>query len=283
MNRRTLVIIGVIMVTFAPFWASAYVRSSPNGVPVAWALNCLRIYLNANGSEDLNFAELESAVVESMAPWNDLTCSGVELIYEGAIEAQSVGYSDEGDNHNVIVFRDEMGEWIYPADVLGLTTLTFCSAVGGACGFAGQLLDADIEFNGSEAPFSAEVGAVVEHHDFANTLTHELGHFIGLDHSLEPESTMFASAPIEEIQKRTLAQDDIDGFCAIYDACEARNLCGLCDNSGSDNENEVVRAEALNEGCGCDTLRGRGGRLPFGILLILGVACIYAPSRSSFK
>lgn len=283
MNRRMLVFFGLIMVTFAPIWASAYVRSSPNGVPVAWALNCLRIYLNAEGSEDLDFSELEGAVVDSMTPWNDLTCSGVELIYEGTIEAQSVGYSDEGDNHNVIVFRDEMGEWIYPADVLGLTTLTFCSAVGGACGFPGQLLDADIEFNGGEAPFSAELGAVAEHHDFANTLTHELGHFIGLDHSLAPESTMFASAPIEEIEKRSLAQDDIDGFCAIYGACEARNLCGRCDSSSSDSENEVLQPEALNEGCGCAASSGRGGHLPLGVLLLVCVLSAYTPLRRSFR
>ena len=102
----------------------------------------------------------------------------------GPIEAEAIGFSNDGENHNIIVFRDDMGEWVYPGDVLGLTTLTFCSAVGGACKFAGQLLDGDIEFNGGDAPFSAAEGAVPDHHDFANTLTHELGHFIGLDHSL---------------------------------------------------------------------------------------------------
>ena len=31
---------------------------------------------------------------------------------------------------------------------------------------------------------------------------------------------MFASAPIEEIEKRTLDQDDINGFFAIYSHCQ---------------------------------------------------------------
>lgn len=71
--------------------------------------------------------------------------------------------------------------------------------------------------------------------DLQNTLTHEAGHFIGLAHpceskavgstpscaSLPPGSdavTMYPTAPPKEIQKRTLAADDVEGVCAIYTA-----------------------------------------------------------------
>lgn len=268
----------VLLLVSLPSASQSFVRSSPNGVPVAWAMNCLRMYVSSSGSEDFDFSDLEAAVVESMAPWNSIACTGVELIYDGPIESRSVGFSNEGDNHNIIVFRDQIGEWVYPGDVLGLTTLTFCSAVGGACSFAGQLLDGDIEFNGGEAPFSAAPGAVPDHHDFANTLTHELGHFLGLDHSLVPMSTMFASAPIEEIEKRTLAQDDIDGICSIYSTCQVRQTCGLCDPSQADVEGSIEE-ENLSAGCGCSSTRDRPLQT-FGILILL---CVVRAVHSQCK
>lgn len=64
--------------------------------------------------------------------------------------------------------------------------------------------------------------------DLQNTLTHEIGHFIGLAHPCEssgcagsgvsPEVTMYPTAPPREVQKRTLAADDVEGVCAIYTA-----------------------------------------------------------------
>lgn len=63
--------------------------------------------------------------------------------------------------------------------------------------------------------------------DLQNTLTHEAGHFIGLAHPCElssgcggvsPDVTMYPTAPPREIQKRTLAADDVEGVCAIYTA-----------------------------------------------------------------
>ena len=63
--------------------ASAFVRSSPSGFPISWNLNCLRLKLASSGSEDLSLSILEPGIADSMAPWNALSCSGVELIYDG--------------------------------------------------------------------------------------------------------------------------------------------------------------------------------------------------------
>jgi uncharacterized protein (TIGR03382 family) len=63
--------------------------------------------------------------------------------------------------------------------------------------------------------------------DLQNTVTHEAGHFIGLAHVCEPlqgkpctqEQNLFTMAPNTapgDVDKRSLAQDDIDGVCAIY-------------------------------------------------------------------
>jgi hypothetical protein len=47
-------------------------------------------------------------------------------------------------------------------------------------------------------------------------VTHEVGHFIGLDHTLDFDATMFAGYDEGTTELRTLEQDDIDGACAIY-------------------------------------------------------------------
>jgi MYXO-CTERM domain-containing protein len=67
--------------------------------------------------------------------------------------------------------------------------------------------------------------------DLRNTLTHEVGHFVGLAHARDPAATMDASTQMREVEKRTLAADDVDGVCAIYPA-EDDGGCG-CGSGGA--------------------------------------------------
>ena len=52
--------------------------------------------------------------------------------------------------------------------------------------------------------------------DIQNTLTHEIGHVIGLDHAPDEDSTMFASAPSGETTKRILDEGTQKALCEIY-------------------------------------------------------------------
>jgi hypothetical protein len=269
----------MLLLTLSITPALSFVRSSPSGFSVSWNSNCLRMSLSESGSQDIEMSDLEAAISDSMQPWNDLDCSGVGLIYEGTTSSNVVGFSNTGPNGNLIVFQDDLGEWLYQPDILALTTLTFCSAEGGLCKFRGQILDGDIEFNGREEPFSANEQSLADHHDFVNTLTHELGHFIGLDHSLEPESTMYFSAPIEEIEKRTLDIDDQAGFCEIYETCEASDACSACWSSGSEINERPVESE-LAQGCDCEQSHSRDRPNP---MLIFAILLYFARSRRSFR
>jgi MYXO-CTERM domain-containing protein len=58
-----------------------------------------------------------------------------------------------------------------------------------------------------------------------NTAVHEIGHLVGLDHSLEPGATMEATAALGEIQKRDLSEDDLAGLCDMYPAGEGPVTC----------------------------------------------------------
>ena len=48
--------------------------------------------------------------------------------------------------------------------------------------------------------------------DVQNTITHEAGHTLGLDHSADPSATMAASAPAGETSKRVLQPDEVAGI-----------------------------------------------------------------------
>lgn len=52
--------------------------------------------------------------------------------------------------------------------------------------------------------------------DLLNVDVHENGHWFGLDHNNCEESTMFPSASVNELKKRTLITDDIECLCMHY-------------------------------------------------------------------
>ena len=102
--------------------------------------------------------------------------------------------------------------------------------------------------------------------DIQNTLTHEIGHVIGLDHVEQSGSTMEPSAPLGETRKRILDPGTQAGFCHVY---PAHQLTPPCDEVEALHQ----RIIAVNQGTpgldpvGCTA----AGALPFGwAALVLG-------------
>ena len=216
--------------------AAAYVRtktcstSSRAQVPceageaplaIFWPSSCVIYHIHEAGSQDTNLQRTFDAITASFDRWNAPTCSYMSFEMGGFTDEDRVGYNpytgSEG-NANVLMFRDEV--WEHDRGILALTSVTFRPSTG-------EILDADIEFNGVDYNFTTTNDAQRVVIDVANTVTHEAGHFLGLDHSTAPESTMYATAPIRETKKRTLDQDDVNGVCEIYplDLAPASQLC----------------------------------------------------------
>jgi hypothetical protein len=69
--------------------------------------------------------------------------------------------------------------------------------------------------------------------DLQNTVTHEVGHVLGLAHSDVQGATMAATTGAGEISKRTLAPDDLAGICAVYQVRNGGCACGAGGGAGA--------------------------------------------------
>ncbi len=215
--------------------AHAFVRTrtqAGQGVPIFWDRRCIPYHINERGSEDTTFLDIEKAAQRSYSAWQNVQCSDEELSYQGKTNVELVGYKTGEKNVNMLVFQ-EGDDWSHQSQIIALTTVTFCSEVSGTlCEQEGKILDADIEMNGRDFTFSTSPLPRPGRYDVQNTVTHEAGHFLGLDHSLDPVSTMYATAPAGEREKQTLEQDDVNGLCTIYPhvspvpACEPFDVTG---------------------------------------------------------
>jgi len=164
--------------------------------------------------------------------------------------------------------------WDRGDGVLATTTTTSNS-------FTGQIYDSDIEINdspaadGSKLVFTAldgppctgpnQTGCI--YYDVQNTITHEAGHSLGLDHSLDPTATMYASAPQGEISKRTLHADDIQAICDIYprslDGGLSRTVTCLGDPI------TLTSTAGSSGGCGCSQAQAGSGAALAALLFLL--------------
>ncbi len=255
----------------APGAAFAYVRSVVPGTAMClfWNERALDWSLQEGGAAALGFDRTFEAAQRSFDTWSDVACTDLSFRYQGAVASAATGFRQGGSNDNLLVFRplncpsgveegdscgsDEgcdgaQGCWSFDQNVIAVTTTTFREKTG-------ELLDADIEFNEANFDFTDVDAPACSRGrrppcvstDLQNTATHEIGHFFGLDHATDPQSTMFASAGAGETSKRILAADDRLGICEIYPKDGPTTVCST--RSG-------VREVGAGDGCGCTSANG---------------------------
>lgn len=251
-HLRALAIVALALAVAGPSAAWEQTQSQ-QGLPLAWPGSCYHYSLNEAGSDDFAFDELEQLVADAFDTWSAVECSYFRFEATPPASVDEQVFNDDKGNVNLLVWRETDDEWPYSPAVIALTSVHYDPATG-------EIRDVDIEFNGWDFAFAAadaypDGTALV---DLPSTVTHEIGHTLGLDHSDDLTATMAPYADPGSVFKRTLAADDIDGLCAIYplgddpDEC-AEPLCGL-DLTGDSTVCELVGPAAQEQDCGCDAV-----------------------------
>ncbi|MBK9030527.1 MAG: hypothetical protein IPL61_04175 [Myxococcales bacterium] len=277
-----------------------FVRTTTNksGKPLRWAKGCVEVAYGVEGTTAIP-GDGERAVIEAtLATWNQgvAGCSYQHLVSLGPVEREVSGR----DFVSVVKFRDT--EWCRPAvdgkprkchsnRAAGITTAVFVDDPGDARD--GELVDADIELNGVDFALAVDgqsLGAADCQADLANTLTHELGHLLGLEHTcltaadaphvdgagqpvplctgtLTPaivDATMYPFQDCGETSKATLSPDELTAVCTIYPTAEDPGVCAAPD--------------PLATGC-CSTGAPTGPSLALGV----AVAALLRRRRSALR
>lgn len=190
-GRRLLHAAGLALLASATI-ASGYVLKN-----VKWGTRSVPYYVNA-ANLDIAAGDAEAAVRAGATAWSDQSTANVGFVYAGTTGGTAVG----NNGKNEVMFRNASN---------GTAIATAYVYSSGS-----QIIDADIVFWDATYKFYGGSTGCSGGLYIQDTATHEFGHAVGLNHSLDSSATMYATTGYCSQSGRTLAPDDIAGVEAIY-------------------------------------------------------------------
>lgn len=189
-------------------YATAHVRLryAENGNPLFWeSPGGVTLSVQRDGSDNVGDGSHMTAIRSAVEAWNDVEGSRARIV----LDDEATERRDWQANDIRLVVFDENNSSGYfqgASSIVAITPVTFFTD--------GRIIDADVVFNGKNFAFttSGEAGRF----DIQDVAAHELGHFLGLDHSGVCGATMYPYVDTKIILHRSLAMDDKAGLRNIY-------------------------------------------------------------------
>jgi hypothetical protein len=269
MSRRapgpapTLAVCAVASIVLAPARANAYVQArTDDGAGLSWrGTDCVPIVIYPRGFSEMTADEVANAATSAAAAWSQaqITCTYLTITM---MESAADGPISIPQPHAAVVFRETAWCKVLPdgtcskaaADVARYDEAAIMLTSDSVSVKTGEIYEGATEVNVFDwkwADLVAHPELGRDHMDLQNALTHEFGHFIGLDHTCFPPgttpwpiddqgrdaascdntpgdveaTTMYPSATFGDINKRTLEADDVRGACGLYPVVQDPRAC----------------------------------------------------------
>jgi len=224
----------------------AHRRTAPSSIAVRWSTtlgtNPVSI-LTQNQTATGRLTEIEQVITQSLAVWTGVT--GTTLLPASITTPLRTATQNAcgSDGLNSICF--DQADTAFTPGILAFTRVITSDALGEQVGASpaanelGQILDADIYFDPSDAQVSFATPAALptspQAYDLQSVLTHELGHFLGFSHSAIWSAMMYPYAPApgtfngtrptQQQPDAPLGDDDRTGLRILYpDPTDAANV-----------------------------------------------------------
>lgn len=179
------------------------------GKPIHWGVNKVKFILHPSGSKDIQDGTALLALRLAFREWNSALDGGFVLEEDTkSTKANSKNVDDSSTHRVVFDENDETGYFPSETGIVALTPIRFTSS--------NVIVDADIIFNGRDHAFSTTLAPYT--FDVRDVATHEVGHFLGLDHSPLPAASLFPYVNYTQTVHRSLSEDDVLGGRAIYNS-----------------------------------------------------------------
>ena len=235
-------------------WKQYHVGTDGNGCGLRWYQNSIDFHVGELSPQSVKHGDFAQMALNGLNAWHNVDCAictsshgvgctpqscapsplGLDFHYvadpAGTVPPPVGGHCKKADANGNCVDMESNGNYVMvipdaatwqaathaSASVFALTVLTYNTQ-------SGAIVDADILLDDADADFCA-YDCQTGQNSLCNTLTHESGHFIGLDHAPDSQATMYAYAPPGEAKKCTLAQDDRNAACTAYrTACSSQS------------------------------------------------------------
>lgn len=214
-------------ITAASATHAAVFRFADNGFPLRWNINqydsdllpdqnpvtlAIRFHLMAEGWSSTNRTRELDAIRSAFAQWQAIP--GLRLRFEEAATVSNVTDVDASDFKNTVV-------WLHGNRFINQNHSFFSAFATGITVLTGSITDeiiaeADIALN-SDLSWVTDYGYASFEAQFVEAVAlHEIGHFIGLNHSPAGGATLFSSTVGGINSTAGLSADDITAALALY-------------------------------------------------------------------
>ena len=184
-------------------------RTDSQGDVVKWQKSLVFV-LDPTLSQKLGDVAAASAVRAAIAELDDATPELSVSVKDGEVQGPGYDLDAQAQNQNEII---ALTDWPYTDGALASTVVTVNARTN-------EIIDTDIVFNCEQHTFkvlTSPTPSTMDVDDVQNTITHEIGHALGLMHNpMDEDVVMFPRAAAGEVAKRVLRDDDRHGLEALY-------------------------------------------------------------------